>query len=78
MAGPNRSLRAAMAALLAALATMAVVAPAHANLTSVGPVDPSTGFPHFYGDPDGTQLELCVNQPNCLPGTVTPTEAPRS
>ena len=69
--GPG-GLRSLKIALIAAVAALAAAGPAHANLTAFGPVDPATTFPHWYADPDGTQLELCVDQPNCLPGTVTP------
>ena len=45
MAGPSPLLRVALAALLALLATTVIAAPAHADLTNVGAVNPATGFP---------------------------------
>jgi hypothetical protein len=58
-ARPNRTLRVALAALLAAVATTALVAPAQARLASVGPVNPRTGFADWYQDGGGLQLQLC-------------------
>jgi hypothetical protein len=65
-AGPHRHLRAAFAALLAALATMALAAPAHATLAAVGPVDPATQVPAWFQDTSGLKLGLCLTAPFCL------------
>jgi hypothetical protein len=65
-AGPTRTRRAALAALLAALATTVAAAPAHANLRAVGPVDPSTGVPAWFQDNNGLKLGLCLTAPGCL------------
>jgi hypothetical protein len=62
-AGPCRHLRAALAALVAALAMTVVAAPAHAALTNVGPVNPSTGFPDWYQDGTGLKLQQCLDGP---------------
>jgi hypothetical protein len=58
---------------LAALAPAAcalgiVVAPAaNAALSTVGPVDPDTGYPTFFGDSTGLRLAQCLDQSgNCL------------
>jgi hypothetical protein len=68
MAGPNRSLRAAVTALLAAVATTAVAAPvAHADLAAVGPVDPATQVPAWFSDTNGLKLGLCLGTtPPCF------------
>jgi hypothetical protein len=44
---------------------------ANATLSSVGPVNPSVGFPSFYGDGTGTKLQLCIRAGDpCLAGTT--------
>ncbi len=53
-------------ALVSALAALAVAAPAHANLSAVGPVDPSTGVPAWFQDATGLKLGLCLTAPFCL------------
>jgi hypothetical protein len=53
-------------ALLSALAALAVAAPAHANLSAVGPVDPSTEVPAWFQDASGLKLGLCLTAPFCL------------
>src|SRR3954452_10479054 len=62
-AGPSRSLRVALAALLAALAMTVAAAPAHAALTATGPVNPATGFPDWYEDGTGVKLQPCLDGP---------------
>jgi hypothetical protein len=39
------------------------------GLAKVGPVDPQTGFPAWYKDHNGLELEPCIDpkDPNCLP-----------
>jgi len=46
-------------------AVLALVTPAHAALTAVGPVDPVNGFPAWYQDANGVQLVLCIADPGC-------------
>lgn len=66
-ARPTRPRRLALTALLAALATTAVAAPAHANLTAVGPVDPATQVPAWFQDASGLKLGLCLGTtPPCF------------
>ena len=45
-----------------AMAVLGLVQPALAVLDSVGPVDPTNGYPAWYMDRNGLALELCVNQ----------------
>jgi hypothetical protein len=57
--------------LLASSLTGAAVALQPAGAAGVapamGPVDPTTNFPTWYGDSNGTRLELCLDgAPNCL------------
>lgn len=40
--------------------------PAQATLTETGPVDPSHGYPAWFTDSNGLQLELCLDGPLCL------------
>ena len=47
------------------MATAALAGPAQANLAASGPVSPATGFPAWYQDTNGTQLELCIGDPKC-------------
>jgi len=67
MARPNRTLRVALTALLATVATTALVAPAQANLAALGPNDPATGAPAWFQDGNGLKLGLCLDgPPYCL------------
>jgi hypothetical protein len=50
---------------VALAATAAFAGPASANLSLTGPVSPATGFPAWYQDANGTQLELCIADPLC-------------
>ena len=51
-----------------AVAFTAIAAPAHAALTAVGPIDPSTKAPAFMQDANGLQLALChPGTANCGP-----------
>jgi hypothetical protein len=64
--GPG-TLRFARLALAAALAALAIVGPAQANLAAVGPVDPATQVPAWFQDANGLQLGLCLDgPPYCL------------
>jgi hypothetical protein len=66
-AGPSRHLRAALVALLAALAMTVAAAPAHANLSAVAPNDPATRAPAWFQDGNGLKLGLCLDgPPYCL------------
>jgi hypothetical protein len=66
-ARPFQLLRAALVALLATVATMAIAAPAHANLAAVGANDPATGAPAWFEDGNGLKLGLCLDgPPYCL------------
>src|SRR5213080_4350608 len=49
----------------ALLASAVLAAPAGAALTVTGPLNPVLGFPAWYQDANGTQLELCVADPGC-------------
>jgi len=49
----------------ALLATAALAALAQAAFTAAGPVLPATGFPAWYEDANGVQLELCIADPLC-------------
>jgi hypothetical protein len=62
-ARPSRHLRAALAALVAAMAMTVAAAPAHAALTATGPVNPATGFPDWYEDGTGVKLQPCLDGP---------------
>src|SRR3954452_340211 len=54
-------------ALASGLAALAVSAPAaHADLTAVGPVDPSTQVPAWFQDANGQKLGLCLTGPFCV------------
>jgi hypothetical protein len=60
--------RATLAALVATVGGAALAAPAHANLTAVGPVNPATGFPDWYQDASGPggagiKLQPCLDGP---------------
>jgi hypothetical protein len=57
-------------ALVSALATLAVAAPAHANLSAAGPVDPATAVPAWFQDASGLKLGLCLTAPGCLSTTA--------
>ena len=35
------------------------------QLAALGPTDPTTGFPYWYEDKDGTRLELCLDAAEC-------------
>lgn len=45
---------------------------AYADLAAVGPVDPLKGFPSWYQDINGLQLEICLNPSFCLPDPPDP------
>jgi hypothetical protein len=55
----NRT-RAAITTAAAIVAAAAFAVPASASLTTTGPIAPN-GFPAWYQDTDGTQLELCLS-----------------
>jgi hypothetical protein len=76
MAGPTRRLRIALVALLAAIATTALAAPAHANLSAVGPVNPATGFPDWYQDASGVKLQACLDGLPFCPTAAADFKAP--
>lgn len=58
---------AATSTLATAAALLVAVVPAHAELGSVGPVDPTLHFPAAYTDTNGVALELCLDgPPRCL------------
>ncbi|MHB1400156.1 MAG: CHRD domain-containing protein [Trichloromonadaceae bacterium] len=52
--------------------------PASAQLAAVGPVDPVTGFPTYFTDAAGGQVQLCdeggavAEEPPCLPELIEP------
>jgi|tagenome__1003787_1003787.scaffolds.fasta_scaffold20975679_2 hypothetical protein len=50
---------------LTAVAALALTASAQANLAVTGLMNPQTGFPAWYQDPNGTRLELCIADPGC-------------
>src|SRR3954454_12374806 len=59
--------------VLAAAAVVSTLSGGAANaaLSSVGPTDPSVGFPSFYGDSTGAKLQLCIRAGDpCLAGTT--------
>jgi Abnormal spindle-like microcephaly-assoc'd, ASPM-SPD-2-Hydin len=58
-------LKALGGAAAAAVAALALVAPAQANLALTGPMDPVLAFPAWYQDVNGTRLQLCVGDPGC-------------
>jgi hypothetical protein len=47
--------------MFAVLAAAVSAAPAGASLAAVGPVNPATGFPDWYEDATGLQLQLCLD-----------------
>jgi hypothetical protein len=47
------------------LAALALASQARANLAVTGLMNPQTGFPAWYEDPNGTRLELCIADPGC-------------
>jgi hypothetical protein len=61
----SRRTRAVISTAAAAIAAAAFAGPASANLSVTGPVSPATGFPAWYQDANGTQLELCIADPLC-------------
>jgi len=63
--GPGR-FRITKTAFVTALAALAVAAPAQADLSAVGPVDPSTDVPAWFQDKSGLKLGLCLTAPGCL------------
>jgi hypothetical protein len=56
-----RMARVTLIAMLAAVAAAVSAAPAGASLTAAGPVNPATGFPDWYQDATGLQLQLCLD-----------------
>jgi centrosomal CEP192-like protein len=60
----RRRTRATITTAAALVAAAALAGPASANLTTTGPVAPN-GFPAWYGDADGTQAELCIQDSGC-------------
>src|SRR5262249_51576141 len=72
---PLRHGRAAVAALVAAVAGAALASPAQANLAAAGPIDPATGLPAWFQDSSGIKLGLCLTAPFCL-ATATDFAAP--
>ncbi len=47
--------------------TVSLTGTATAGITSMGAVDPTTGFPSRYGDANGVNLQLCLDgPPNCF------------
>ena len=56
-----RMARATLIAMLAAVAAAVPAAPAGASLSAAGPVNPATGFPDWYQDATGLQLQLCLD-----------------
>ncbi|HEY2983154.1 MAG TPA: choice-of-anchor D domain-containing protein [Jatrophihabitantaceae bacterium] len=54
-----------IALAVALLASAVLAAPAGAALSVTGPLNPQLGFPAWYQDANGTQLELCVADPGC-------------
>jgi hypothetical protein len=63
--------------LAAALGALAVAAPAQAALTAVGPTD-ADGFPAWYQDSTGLQLERCTDAANCAIAVGDPAAAGES
>lgn len=57
--------------LLVALIIFGVTQPSYANLATMGPIDPVSGFPTFYSDTNGLSLAACnvenLYSPNVLP-----------
>lgn len=62
-AGRSRTIK---LALVSAFAALAAAAPAQANLSAVGPVDPATDVPAWFQDASGLKLGLCLTAPGCL------------
>src|SRR5947209_7111898 len=57
--------------VLSALLSAQLAGTALAALSTVGPVDPSVGFPSYYQDATGTRLQLCIKAGDpCLAGTT--------
>ena len=56
-----RMARGTLIAMLAAVAAAVSAAPAGASLSAAGPVNPATGFPDWYQDATGLQLQLCLD-----------------
>jgi hypothetical protein len=52
--------------LISAVAALAAAAPAQANLSAVGPIDPATDVPAWFQDASGLKLGLCLTAPGCL------------
>jgi hypothetical protein len=59
------SLRRMTITAAALVCAAAFAAPAQADLAVTGPLNPLTGFPAWYQDSSGTQLELCIADPLC-------------
>src|SRR5206468_8781818 len=64
---PRGSARTSRLVALAAglLAFAALAAPAQANLSLTGVLNPQNGFPAWYEDANGTRLQLCIADPGC-------------
>ena len=56
--GRLKPLLISLAALVAS--TVSLASPAHADLATVGPVDPNTGFPQWLQDTSPLRLEPCL------------------
>jgi hypothetical protein len=61
---------------VAALAALGAAAPAHAELSAVGPVVPAYGFPEYYQDQSGLRLTLCVENDDPFCSSVAPDPGP--
>ena len=61
----------AAGAMLASLMSV----PASATLSATGPVNPAHGYPQWFTDSNGLQLELCLDGPMCLATAERPNPA---
>src|ERR1051325_9819430 len=60
-ASTRRARRVAILAAITTIATSFVAPAADAALTQTGPVDPATAVPVYYGDANGTRLQICAD-----------------
>ena len=57
---------AAITAIMASTMASGALAPAHAATAGMGPISTDNGYPEWYSDGNGTQLELCLTGPGCV------------
>ena len=71
-----RTARVVLTTGAAALAALAISAPARADLAAVGPIDPATQEPAWFQDSNGLKLGLCLDGPPFCLTTAAEFNAP--